>query len=96
MSKHRASLTVDHLTYSLDPLPDEFDPFPRLWDFVKMGVKCEAGYDHAVQETYYNYYGSKGCVYKSHHVERQVDKLNKHFQVGTPNPVAISKPPDAL
>ena len=61
------SLTVDHITYTMNPLPDEFDPRKRLWDFFKMGVQSEAHYDHAVQETLYTYYQAKGCVYKSHH-----------------------------
>lgn len=61
------SLTVDHLTYTLDVIPDEFDPTPRLWEIFKMGAKCEASYAYAARQTLYTYYQAKGCVYKSHH-----------------------------
>jgi len=61
-------LSVDHLSYTIDALPDEFDPVKRLWHLFKMGVKCESGYYFAEKDSLYAYYQAQGCVYKSHHV----------------------------
>jgi hypothetical protein len=61
------SLTIDHITYTIDPLPDEFEPIKRLWHFFKLGPRNESSYNHTVIETLYLYYQQQGCVYKTHH-----------------------------
>ena len=64
MSHH---LTIDHITYSIDLLPDEFDATDRLWHLTKLSPKDKAGYEQVLNETFFLYYLKKGCVYKTHH-----------------------------
>jgi hypothetical protein len=59
--------TIDHITYSIERIPDEFQATDRLWHLIKLNPRDDAGYEQVLQETFYLYYHKKGCVYKTHH-----------------------------
>lgn len=58
------TLTVDHVTFSMQRLPDETAPLARLWRIIKQFPQDEPSYLVALNESLIDLYSAKGCIYR--------------------------------
>jgi hypothetical protein len=58
------TLTVDHVTFTMQKLSDEESPLKRLWRIAKQFPQDEPGYLVALNESLIEYNSEKGCVYR--------------------------------
>ena len=75
MSEH---LTVDHVTYMVDQMPNEHTNI-RLWAIHKQYPRTEAEYASASQMALYWYFSKTlGCVYNAA-IQRKIDAIDLSY-----------------
>jgi len=75
MSETKISLTADHVTYSMNKIPNEHNNI-RLWAIEKQYPRSEAEYNNAYNMGLYWYYcNTLGCVYNAA-IQRKIDAIN--------------------